>query len=108
MPHFSDSADCDSTSLLLGKFIEAPGLSRWSVVETASRGTKGPRDVKTQAIDTVRLSSVTTTAIETFARSLYFTMVAAETLVRIKERPQNTHNHCRPVLNHVDRPSPTG
>lgn len=37
--------------------------------------------MKMHAIDTVRLSFVTTTAIETFVRSLYFTMVAAETLV---------------------------
>lgn len=64
--------------------------------------------MKMHAIDTVRLASVTTTAIETSVRSLYFTMVAAETLVWIKERHQSTNKHCRPALNHVDRSEPLG
>lgn len=42
----------------------------WSVLETASRGTKGSGDVRMHAIDTVRFSSVTTTAIETFVRQV--------------------------------------
>ena len=84
--------------------IEAPGLSWWSVLETASRGIQGLRRLKIHATDIVRLRYFTTMAIETFVRSFYFATVATETLVYRKEKHQSTNKHSRPVFHHVDQP----
>lgn len=94
--------------LISWKVMEAVGLSGWHVLETASQGIKGPRNLKIHTTDIMRLSYFTTVVIVTLVRPFYFSPAATETLVYTKENHQSTSEHSRPAFQHVAQAGSAG